>query len=61
MSKYAKIARDITELLDLEGGNAILNEFLFAMLASRLADLCEDDKPTISGDRFYRFVERNSE
>ena len=61
MSKYAKIARDITELLDLEGGNAALNEFLFAMLAERLRRDLKEDKPTICGDRFYQFMRRNSE
>ena len=61
MSKYAKIARDITELLDLEGGNAILNEFLFAMLSERLRRDHKEDKPTVSGDRFYQFIRRNSE
>jgi hypothetical protein len=47
--------------LDLEGGNATLNEFLFAMLVERLRRDLKEDKPTISGDKFYQFVRRNSE
>jgi hypothetical protein len=54
---YAKAARDIADLLE---SGVVLNEFLFVMLAERLARL-KEDKPTISGDRFYRFVRRNSE
>jgi hypothetical protein len=55
VSKYAKAARDIIELLE----GPPLNEVLFRWLAERLAGL--DERPVISGDRFYRFVERNSD
>jgi hypothetical protein len=36
---YAEIARDIIDLLE----GPALNEFLFAMLAERLANICKED------------------